>query len=266
VTLRALAWNLYHGRDFPPDPALFTLRSRLWRVTERNATHVQLNRDLFAAFAAVLREAEWDVALLQETPPRWAVRLAQAAGAAGHRVLTARNWLLPVTSAIASYNPDLIASWEGGSNLTLVRSTPIAERRTLVLRRLSPERRVMAFTRLATGACIANLHASTADRLAEKEVRGAASTAVEWAGGAPLLLGGDFNLLPEETGVYADLRALGFSAPARRSIDQLLGHRMEPTAPPAPWPPERRELPCDGRALRPSDHAPLEATFALAPG
>ena len=27
--MRVLSWNLYHGRDFPPDPALFTLRSRL---------------------------------------------------------------------------------------------------------------------------------------------------------------------------------------------------------------------------------------------
>ena len=33
--MRVLSWNLYHGRDFPPDPALFTLRSRLLRVTER---------------------------------------------------------------------------------------------------------------------------------------------------------------------------------------------------------------------------------------
>ena len=31
--LRVLSWNLFHGRDFPPDPALRTLRSRLLRTT-----------------------------------------------------------------------------------------------------------------------------------------------------------------------------------------------------------------------------------------
>ncbi len=48
----AIGWNLFHGRDFPPDPALFTWRSRLLRVTERNATHAQVNRDLLDEFAA----------------------------------------------------------------------------------------------------------------------------------------------------------------------------------------------------------------------
>ena len=66
MELRALTWNLFHGRDFPPDPRLFTWRSRLLRTSERNATHMQVNRDLFAAFATILSATEWDVALLQE--------------------------------------------------------------------------------------------------------------------------------------------------------------------------------------------------------
>ena len=52
--VEALTWNLYHGRDAPPDPALFTIRSRLLRISERNATHLQVNSDLRAAFATVL--------------------------------------------------------------------------------------------------------------------------------------------------------------------------------------------------------------------
>ena len=52
--MRVLSWNLYHGRDFPPDPALFTWRSRLLKMTERNATHVQVNRPLLGEFASVL--------------------------------------------------------------------------------------------------------------------------------------------------------------------------------------------------------------------
>ena len=45
----------------------------------------------------MLAGAEWDVALLQECPPRWARPLADACEAATHRVLTSRNWLLPLT-------------------------------------------------------------------------------------------------------------------------------------------------------------------------
>ncbi len=121
VQFTAIAWNLFHGRDFPPDPALFTWRSRLLRVSERNDTHLQVNRDLLDEFAAMLAEAEWDVALLQECPPRFAAPLARVCGAEAHRVLTSRNSLGPLRAAAARLNPDLIASGEGGSNLTLLR-------------------------------------------------------------------------------------------------------------------------------------------------
>ena len=76
--MRVLSWNLYHGRDFPPEPALFTLRSRLLGTTERGATHVQVNRPLLDEFARVLDGLEWDVALLQEAPPRWFARARPA--------------------------------------------------------------------------------------------------------------------------------------------------------------------------------------------
>ena len=143
------------------------------RVTERNATHVQVNRELFREFAEVLCAARWDVALLQECPPRWSAELAAACEAVAQRSLTSRNSLGPVRGMLARWNPDLLGSWEGGSNLTLVRrvgADGLLDRRELVLRRL-PERRTMAFARLDSGLCVANLHASTRPPLAAAEVR-----------------------------------------------------------------------------------------------
>ena len=69
--MRLLTWNLFHGRDHPPDPALFTRRSLWLRAEEHNETHVQVNRPLRAEFAQRLASEAWDVALLQEAPPRW---------------------------------------------------------------------------------------------------------------------------------------------------------------------------------------------------
>jgi Endonuclease/Exonuclease/phosphatase family len=289
VQLTALSWNLFHGRDFPPDPALFTWRSRLLRIAERNASHVQVNRDLLREFAGLLTEAEWDVALLQECPPRWRDPLARACGAEPHRALTSRNSFGPLRALAARVNPDLIASGEGGSNLTLVRrpstgpastahsavdagpvhgARQIVERRELAIHTGPLERRAMALTRTASGLCIANLHASAnRPELAAEDVLRAAVAADSWAGDAPLLFGGDLNLRPAESPVvFAELRErFGLAAPtAPRAIDHLLARGMETVAPPRQWPPERRELREDGLALRLSDHAPVEAVFRIA--
>jgi endonuclease/exonuclease/phosphatase family metal-dependent hydrolase len=272
VELTAITWNLFHGRDFPPDPELRSWRSRLLRIDERNATHVQVNRDLSAEFATLLAGAAWDVALLQECPPRFAAPLARACSAEPHRVLTSRNSLAPLRALLARQNPDLMASGEGGSNLTLVRVPGrlggIAERRELAIHEGAPERRSMALTRTASGLCIANLHA-TNDRpaLAVGDVLRGARAATEFAAGAALIFGGDLNLRPaEDPELFERLREdFGLAAPtAPRAIDHLLVRGVEVLEPPAPWPPERRELPLDGRALRLSDHAPVQARFALA--
>jgi endonuclease/exonuclease/phosphatase family metal-dependent hydrolase len=281
VEFTAVGWNLFHGRDFPPDPALFTWRSRLLRIEERNQTHGQVNRDLAAEFAAMLAGTAWDVALLQECPPRFAAPLARACAAEAHRVLTSRNSLGPLRAAAARLNPDLIASGEGGSNLTLVRNSfrcaldghspqkahrnAIVERRELAIRTGRPERRAMAFTRTASGLCIANLHA-TNDRpeLAIADVLLAAEAAIGWAGDSPLLFGGDLNLRPfEDPGVFEELdRRFGLTGTTgSRAIDHLLSRDLDIVAPPAPWPVEDRELREDGRALRLSDHAPVQASF-----
>jgi endonuclease/exonuclease/phosphatase family metal-dependent hydrolase len=283
VQFTALSWNLFHGRDFPPDPALLTWRSRLLRIVERNGAHVQVNRELLTEFAGVLAAAEWDVALLQECPPRFAAPLARACDGEAHRVLTARNSLSPLRQLAARLNPDLIASGEGGSNLILVRTVGapggIVERREMAIHTGPLERRAMAFVRIACGArspgdavapgdglCVANLHASAdCPDLAAEDVLRAARAAIEWAGEAPLLFGGDLNLRPEKSPeAFAELRRrFGLAPPtAPNAIDHLLARGLEIVERPRRWPPEAREVRSDGLALRLSDHSPVEATFA----
>ncbi len=271
MELTALAWNLFHGRDFPPDPSLRTWRSRLLRIDERNATHVQVNRDLVREFSTLLATTAWDVALLQEAPPRFAAPLAAACGAESHRVLTSRNELGAFRALLAKQNPDLMASGEGGSNLTLVRVPGklggISERHELAIHEGEPERRAMAFTRTASGVCIANLHATNdKPKLAIADVLKAARAADRWAGDSPLIFGGDLNLRPaEQPQIFARLEAeFGLAAPTGpKAIDHLLVRGLAVRSAPAAWPPERRELPLDGRALRLSDHAPIEARFHI---
>lgn len=278
MEVRVISWNLFHGRDHPPERELLTWRSRLLRTTERGRTHAQVNRDLRDDFTGILTAAAWDVALLQECPPRWAESLATACEAEPHLALTSRNLplLSPVQRLAAGWNPDLVASWEGGSNLTLVRSSigaapVIAERRTHVLTR-RPERRVMAFTRLADGLCLANLHASLDRSSAEAELSHAARVALAWAGDDPLVLGGDFNLRPATSGsLFAQLEKVhGLTAPTGpRAIDHVLARGLTTSEPPRQWPAERREVPDPtARAelvlpVRLSDHAPVEAAFTL---
>jgi endonuclease/exonuclease/phosphatase family metal-dependent hydrolase len=272
VTLRALTWNLFHGRDFPPDPALLTWRSRLLRLRERNATHLQLNRELLGEFASVLERAEWDVALLQECPPRWHRPLTVTCSASRHGVLTSRNSVSPLRSFAARLNPDLIASNEGGSNLTLVRNAQIVDRRSLELQPgPRPERRAMAFTRLALpGAelCVANLHASAGRALlpiAERELLRAAERSCEWAGDRPLIVGGDLNVRPRDSTVYAELAdRFGLAAPTSPSgLDHILARGLDIVDAPCAWRAEEREVRVEGLAVRLSDHAPVETTLAL---
>lgn len=268
MQVKALSWNLFHGRDFPPDPGLFTWRSRLLRIAERNAVHVQVNRDLLDEFARVLAGAEWDVALLQECPPRWWEPLAAACEAEAHGVLTSRNSFAALRALAARLNPDLIASAEGGSNLTLARSGVIVSRRAVTIHEGRPERRAMALTRIAAGdagLCVANLHASAGrPDLAGPDVLRAAEAATEWAGDAPLIFGGDLNLRPESSpAVFEELRErFDLAAPtASTAIDHLLVRGLDVVEPSRSWPPERREVREDGRALRLSDHAPVAALF-----
>jgi len=217
--MRVLTWNLFHGRAVPP-----------------------AGRDLEAQFAAALAGWDWDVALLQEVPPWWPPALARACDAEARSVLTSRNALLPLRRAIARRAPDLIASNGGGANAILVRHAAgaIADHRRVLLRRW-PERRVCHAVALTTGdvAWVANLHAQVhSAQRAQADIERAGATLLAWAGGAPALLGGDFNVRAP--------RAPGFAPLGGHGVDHVLGRGC--TAAGAP------ELPAHANL---SDHAPV---------
>jgi len=269
--MRVLSWNLYHGRDFPPDPALFTWRSRLLRITEYNDTHVQVNRSLLPEFALWLDRREWTVAILQEAPPRWFRALARRTRSHGVLARTSRNLLPPLQWRLADHNPDLIASSDGGSNQILVRHPGrVLEVRRLMLAR-RPERRRMVWARVDLGegrVCVANLHASAGlPGAAAREVVGAAERALEWAGADPIVFGGDFNLRPHRNPEpFEELRRrLGLGEPTGRdAIDHLLARGLEVVEAPRRLAAGERELmEPGGRRIRLSDHAPVTARFSL---
>jgi len=200
--MRVLTWNLFHGRAVP------------------GAGH-----DLREAFASALAGWDWDVALLQEVPPWWPPALAQACDADARTALTSRNALLPLRRLLAERLPDVIKSNGGGANAILVRARAgrIAGERRLLLRRW-PERRVCHAVALDDGTCCANLHAQVhSPARADADIARAAAATLAWAGGAPALLGGDFNVREP----IAD----GFVRLGGRGVDHLLGHGMTVAGP-----------------------------------
>lgn len=284
IQVRAFTWNLYHGRDAPPGHPRQSFLSRLLRRELDDGAFLEVNRSLEREFASLIAGAAWSVCLLQETPPRWARTLAAKSGARGVRFLTSRNELRPLTGALARWNPDAVGSWEGGSNLTLVRApwrVVEGSERSVLLNPLPArglhERRRMGVVRLrAHGArveedlCVGNIHASTrSGGDPEQEVVTAARALDAWAGSAPVLLGGDFNLRPRETNVFDQLeRELGLRPPtAPDAIDHLLVRGLHAIEPPTAWPPERRDIEVRSaagiRRIRLSDHAPVEGAFAF---
>jgi endonuclease/exonuclease/phosphatase family metal-dependent hydrolase len=167
--LDVLSWNLFHGRSLP---------------ATRDA--------LLDEFATRIAAWRWDVALLQEVPPWWPATLASRADAEQRAALTSRNSLLALRRLLAARRPELLKSNGGGCNAVLSRS-PIAEHRAIRLR-VRPERRVAQLVRLADGTCLVNYHASTRAPLAEDELARLWQLALDFAAGAPLILGGDLNL------------------------------------------------------------------------
>lgn len=264
-----MTWNLFHGRDWPPEPELQVRghKGNLRRGPRPGAEYEQVNWDLFGEFAALIAGARWDVALFQECPPSWKRRLAAACDAEAHRVLSARNWLQPLTSLLGRWRPDLLGAWEGGSNLTLVRGAggAIAERKRVTLTRL-PELRIMALTRLESGLCIANMHVSTTPSSAEDELIAAAERASDFAGTAPLVFGGDFNVRPKASKVFDELAGRFALAPptAPDRLSHLLVRGLAVAEHPAAWPPEARDIadPDTGLKIRLSDHNPVTARFS----
>ena len=274
MVFAALSWNLLHGRDFPRDPGLRACRYRLWPGEWRRGDDVQVNRSLLPEFQARLASFEWDVALLQEARPGWLRPLASAAGASGASVLTSRNSIAFLRTAIANWNPDLIQSNEGGSNHLLVRppwQIESVERMELARK---PERRTAIWVRLrhdddGRTVCVANMHATAEGdhtRSAHELLR-VAERCVEWDAEAPLVLGGDMNLRPSEhPWAFEALRdRFGLGPPtANDAVDHVLARGLEVVAPPRRLPREAREVVrVDGGRVCLSDHAPVEARFKV---
>jgi len=241
-------------------------------MTERDATHVQVNRPLGSEFVSVLDRVEWDVALLQEAPPRWLGPLRDGCGADAALALTSRNSLGPLRGLAADLNPDLIASGEGGSNMVLVRSPGTIEATEEVELAKHPERRalLLARVRLAAGArlAVACMHLSVdSTGHGPGEVARAAERAVAFAGDRPLVFGGDLNLRPaRQPEAFAELvRRHGLAPPTGpHAIDHLLARGMAVADPPRALPDAARELPAEpGRVLRLSDHALVAARFEV---
>jgi endonuclease/exonuclease/phosphatase family metal-dependent hydrolase len=248
--VRAVTWNLFHGLDSPP------------------AT----TRPLLPEFVRVLGSVAWDVALLQEAPPRWRAVLARDLAAESAITLTSRNCGAPIRAWLADRRPSLIKSQEGGSNQLLVRAPwRLVETREHTLTR-RPERRRMLWARLAgpEGAelAVANVHGSVDTvRGAADQVLGAAARAVEWAGDLPLIFGGDLNLRPaRQPELFAELeRRFGLAAPtAPDAIDHLLVRGLDVLDRPRRAAPEEREVDVGGgRVVRVSDHAYVTAWLGM---
>jgi len=253
-----------------------TRRSRLLGMTEANATHAQVNRLLLDQFADLLAADPWDIALLQEAPPRWLRALCCRTHASGASALTSRNLGALTRGWVADRRPDLIGSAEGGSNMLLVRRPwRIDQVRRLTLTR-RPERRRMLWARVAEQGgrvvAVANLHASAHDRLAATaETMRGAERADDWATTGALIFGGDLNLRPLRDGpVFAELEdRFGLSPPtAADAIDHLLVRGLLVIESPRQLEPAWREVEYElrtgsRRLVRLSDHAPVVAELAL---
>ena len=186
--------------------------------------------------------------------------------------LTSRCFALPLRSALARLNPDLIASNEGGSNQLLVKGPwriAAAQRHTIAR---VPERRRMLLARAESTAghvlAVANLHASVSEvRAAGDQVIDAAAQAVDFAGELPLLFGGDLNLRPAtHPDVFESLEKRFRLAPptAPDAIDHLLARELEVVGPPHLLPASAREVAdVDGSLIRLSDHACVVARLGM---
>ena len=212
---------------------------------------------------------------------RWARTLAaRAARAQVFRALTSRNQLAPLTRPSLARRPDLVGSWEGGSNMILVRPpwrlVP-GSCRSLLLNPLRERglrgapadglRRALR-TRAMGSVCVANLHASAGGGCRP-------SASCEARPGRDRRGPVTPRSCSAATSTCGPRRPPSCSRSSSGSSASLLhgagrhrppaGARPGVVGPAAAWPAQRREIevPWRGgtRLIRLSDHAPVDATF-----
>ena len=215
--------------------------------TERNATHLQVNRDLLRRVRRGLSAPRGGTSRSSRSarragPRRW----PRACGAEVHRSLTSRNWLASVRGPLARRNPDLIGSWGGRLEPDPGRGRALAaglrERRELVL--APPAGAAQGGLHPARpGLCVANLHASGPDH-ARRAPTSAAPPRPPSPGPAttPLILGRRLQPPPEQTATSPRARRAvrpRGHRPRPDSIDHLLSRGLEIVEPARAWPAAR---------------------------
>ena len=258
MEIRAITWNLFHGRDFPPDPALHTWRSRL--LGERPSETPPTSRSTGSScdeFAAVLGA--------RAVGRRPAAGVPAALGRGAGRRLRRRGPALAHLPQLA--RPRARRRSRAG---TPTCSAPGRVART------SPwsEARITGASSTAESSCCAAAPSDgrwpspgSARGSAWRTSTPARAPPARRGGRAPRCRGG--RRLGRR--FAADLRRrLQPAARARRelfdelaerfglgaptgpdAIDHLLARGLEIVERPRAWPPEAREVPCEGLATAP---------------
>ncbi len=261
----------------PPDRSLQTWRSRILRFDERNETHVQVNRDLFDEFGALLSVSRMGRRPAPGVPAALGARprsgLRRRAPSRAHLAQLARRDPRPARTD--EPRPDRLRRGR-------LQPDPGAPgRRT---DRRAP--RARAPPRARGRATDDGVHRDRAcgrwQRLRREPARERRPLAARARrGGGPARRGPRRASGPTArrsssgaTSTCARARARSIAELERRhslvgatdldGLDHLLSRGLEIAEPPRAWAPERREVPGGGGlAIRLSDHAPVEAAFRL---
>lgn len=255
-------WNIAHGRDVPPGPAYGHTRHKV-----------------LDEMAAVMREGDPDLVLLQEVPV-WAGRTLSEGTGMGITIAHSYGAHVPflhVPLPLAAGEwlgrsiPDVARSqFEGQAQAVLYgpRLILVSARRVEinVRRRMRGEPRIAQLVRLRVRASgrefvVANVHAAYGD--ADVQLERAAWATEQFARGAPMLFGGDLNVPPGSRSMR-QLAARGWDEGGGDvAIDHLLVRGMVLEWPGTRWLPGRRDLPGEAAPLRLSDHDPVDAVVSF---
>ena len=227
---------------------------------------------LLDEFARVLDGFEWDIALLQEAPPRWFAELGRRTRSNGVRVLTSRN-LCPSAAAAPGrpqprpdrlerrrLEPDPRAQPGGGSSSTAGSRSPGAPSSGACTGRASrsrTDRDCASPTSTPRPGCPSRRASRWCGR---RRRRSSGRAAIRWCSEATSTCAPSAPRRPSRP----SRERFGLVEPtAPDAIDHLLVRGLRVVEPPRRLAPERRELrEPGGLRVRLADHAPVVATLA----